>query len=60
MNLTPYHAKYFEESAYQENGVEYWLAHDLQVLLEYNEWRNFSKVILNLILRRGMPERWIR
>jgi len=37
--------KSFEESAYQENGVEYWLARDLQVLLEYNEWRNFSKVI---------------
>jgi len=37
--------KSFEESAYQENGVEYWLARDLQILLEYNEWRNFSKVI---------------
>jgi DNA-damage-inducible protein D len=37
--------KSFEESAYQENGVEYWLARDLQLLLEYNEWRNFSKVI---------------
>ena len=37
--------KSFEESAYQENGVEYWLARDLQILLEYEEWRNFSKVI---------------
>lgn len=37
--------KSFEESAYQENGVEYWLARDLQKLLEYDEWRNFSKVI---------------
>jgi DNA-damage-inducible protein D len=37
--------KSFEESAYQVNGVEYWLARDLQILLEYDEWRNFSKVI---------------
>lgn len=28
-----------------ENGVEYWLARDLQVLLGYNEWRNFVSVI---------------
>ena len=37
--------KSFEEVAYEQNGVEYWLARDLQILLEYNEWRNFSKVI---------------
>src|SRR3989338_7111036 len=35
----------FEESAYEEEGVEYWLARDLQKLLEYEEWRNFLKVI---------------
>jgi len=35
----------FEESSCQEDGVEYWLARDLQVLLDYDEWRNFSKVI---------------
>lgn len=28
-----------------ENGNEYWLARDLMPLLEYTEWRNFSKVI---------------
>ncbi len=28
-----------------ENGVEYWLARDLQQLLGYNEWRNFLNVI---------------
>ncbi|MEI6639855.1 MAG: BRO family protein [Chlorobium sp.] len=28
-----------------ENGVEYWLARDLQHLLGYGEWRNFSAVI---------------
>ncbi|MCK5025955.1 MAG: DNA damage-inducible protein D [Nanoarchaeota archaeon] len=37
--------KTFEESAYQEDGVEYWLARDLQRLLEYEQWRNFLKVI---------------
>ena len=28
-----------------ESGVEYWLARDLQVLLGYAEWRNFTAVI---------------
>ena len=37
--------KSFEEAAYEESGVEYWLARDLQRLLEYDEWRNFTKVI---------------
>ena len=37
--------KSFEESSYQEDGLEYWLARDLQVLLDYDEWRNFSRVI---------------
>ncbi|MCX7002921.1 MAG: DNA damage-inducible protein D [bacterium] len=37
--------KSFENSAYEENGVEYWLARDLQVLLEYTQWRNFELVI---------------
>jgi len=42
MQLTDYQAKYF---AYEETGVEYWLARDLQELLEYTKWRNFEKVI---------------
>ena len=37
--------KTFEEAAYEEDGVEFWLARDLQVLLGYDEWRNFAKVI---------------
>ncbi len=37
--------KSFEEAAYQEDGVEYWLARELQTLLEYTEWRNFLQVI---------------
>ena len=33
----------FEVHAQQtENGVEYWLARDVQHLLGYAEWRNFS------------------
>lgn len=35
----------FEENTYEEEGIEYWFARDLQKLLEYDEWRNFSKVI---------------
>ena len=37
--------KTFEQSAYIQNGVEYWMARDLQRLLDYAEWRNFSLVI---------------
>ena len=35
----------FEDAAYQKEGIEYWFARDLQVLLNYGEWRNFLKVI---------------
>lgn len=28
-----------------DDGEEYWLARELQVVLEYAEWRNFNKVI---------------
>lgn len=35
----------FEGASHEEDGVEFWYARDLQVLLEYDEWRNFSKVI---------------
>ncbi|MCK4248782.1 MAG: hypothetical protein KAV18_05395 [Candidatus Omnitrophica bacterium] len=37
--------KSFEESAYTQNSVEYWMARDVQKLLDYAEWRNFLKVI---------------
>lgn len=37
--------KTFEGSAYTQNGVEYWMARDLQKLLDYTEWRNFLLVI---------------
>ncbi|WHZ23048.1 MAG: DNA-damage-inducible protein D [Nitrospira sp.] len=36
----------FESHAQQaENGVEFWLARDLQHLLGYTEWRNFTAVV---------------
>jgi DNA-damage-inducible protein D len=36
----------FEAHAQQtDGGVEYWLARDLQHLLGYTEWRNFTAVI---------------
>jgi len=36
----------FEAHAQQtEGGIEYWLARDLQYLLGYDEWRNFTAVI---------------
>jgi len=37
--------KTFEESAYIENGVEYWMARDIQRLLDYTQWRNFQQVV---------------
>ena len=37
--------KRFEEYAYEQDGVEYWLARELQELLEYTQWRNFENVI---------------
>ena len=35
----------FEDVAHKQDGVEFWLARDLQVLLGYDEWRNFTKII---------------
>ncbi|WP_026750625.1 DNA damage-inducible protein D [Sediminibacterium sp. C3] len=37
--------KSFEESAYEQDGLEYWLARELQVLLGYTDWRNFLNAI---------------
>jgi DNA-damage-inducible protein D len=37
--------KSFEEYAYEQDGVEYWLARELQELLGYTDWRNFSNAI---------------
>ena len=37
--------KTFEDSAYTQDGVEYWMARDIQKLLDYTEWRNFLLVV---------------
>jgi DNA-damage-inducible protein D len=37
--------KTFEESAYEQEGVEYWLARELQELLGYSDWRNFLNAV---------------
>ena len=35
----------FEDATYQEEGIEYWFARDLQILLNYTKWDNFLKVV---------------
>lgn len=38
--------KSFDDYAQKtEDGLEFWFARDLQVLLGYDEWRNFLKVV---------------
>ena len=37
--------KTFEEPAYEQDGVEYWLARELQKLFEYTKWRNFYNAV---------------
>lgn len=37
--------KSFEESAYEEEGIEFWMARELQELLGYSDWRNFLNVV---------------
>ncbi len=38
-------SKSFEETVHVEQGVEYWMARDLQGLFEYSSWDNFLNVI---------------
>ncbi|MEJ7808007.1 MAG: hypothetical protein WKG03_19050 [Telluria sp.] len=35
----------FEDAAHHEDGVEFWLGRELQVLLGYAKWENFEQVI---------------
>ncbi len=37
--------KSFEEYAYEQDGVDYWLARELQELLGYADWRNFLNAV---------------
>ena len=49
--LKKYTEKLFEEIKHiDENGNEYWLARELQKVLEYKDWRNFNKVIDKAII----------
>ncbi len=44
--LELYTEKIFEDiKHYTEDGIEFWYARELQVVLQYKEWRNFSKTI---------------
>ena len=38
-------SKSFEEYAYEQDGVNYWLARELQDLLGYADWRNFLNAV---------------
>lgn len=45
-NIEVYSEKIFEDiKHYTDDGEEFWLARELQKVLEYTEWRNFSKTI---------------
>lgn len=37
--------KVFEDYVHNIDGIEFWYARDLQILLDYDEWRNFVKII---------------
>ncbi len=37
--------KNFEDFAHEKDGVEFWYARELQLMLGYDEWRNFTYVI---------------
>lgn len=44
--LVTYSEKTFEDiKHYTEEGIEFWYARDLQHVLEYSEWRNFTSII---------------
>ena len=44
--VTAYSQNTFESIKHiDENGVEFWYARELQVALEYTEWRNFEKSV---------------
>ena len=45
-NIVKYSEKTFEDIKHvNENGQEFWYARELQGVLEYTEWRNFSNAI---------------
>ena len=45
-NIKEYTSKLFEDIKHvDENGQEYWLARELQNILEYNQWRSINDLI---------------
>ena len=45
-NIEKYTENIFDSIKHiDEDGNEYWYARELQTVLEYKEWRNFSSVI---------------
>ena len=49
--IKEYTEKLFEDIKHiDEEGNEYWLARELQKVLEYKDWRNFNKVIDKAII----------
>ena len=45
-----YRNRSFEDIKHiDENGIEYWCARELQVVLDYKEWRKFENVIKKAI-----------
>ncbi len=46
LDIIKYNETTFENIKHiDDNGDEFWLARELQIVLEYTEWRNFGKVI---------------
>jgi len=43
--ITQLHKNFEDYAQKTEKGLEFWYARDLQILLGYNEWRNFQKVV---------------
>ena len=37
--------KHFEECVHEKDGTEFWFARELQVLLGYDKWQNFEKIV---------------
>lgn len=45
-NIDKYSQKIFEDiRRMTDDGIEFWYGRELQQVLEYTEWRNFSKVV---------------
>ncbi len=45
-NIDKYSQKIFEDiRRITDDGIEFWYGRELQQVLEYTEWRNFSKVV---------------